>query len=94
MKIIQSPTFIRKVKKFHKKEKEELDKIIRLILKNPTIGQGKKGDLKDVFIYKFKIKNIQYLIAYRIKNGCIELIMIGTHENYYRDLKTFLKSKY
>lgn len=34
-----------------------------------------------------------YLLAYRcIKDDSLELIMIGPHENYYRDLKTYLKN--
>jgi len=62
MKIIQSPLFARTVKKFHKNEKEILDTEIHNILDNPLIGQEKKGDLKNIFVYKFKIKNKQYLL--------------------------------
>jgi mRNA interferase RelE/StbE len=93
MIIIQSHIFEQKIKKFSKNEKEILDRAIREIINNPVIGQEKKGDLKDVFIHKFKIKVIQYLIAYRIVNKTLELIMIGPHENYYKDLKRYLKSK-
>ena len=93
MKIIQSPLFARKVKKFHKDQKLELDKAIKKLAKDPTIGEEKKGDLKDIFIYKFKIKTTQYLLAYRFTEEILELITIGPHENYYRDLKTYLKSK-
>jgi hypothetical protein len=93
MKIIQSPLFARKVKKFHKEEKLELDQIIKKLVKDPTIGEEKRGDLKDIFIYKFKIKATQYLLAYRFTEELLELITIGPHENYYRDLKTYLKSK-
>jgi|GEM_PF-3322969 len=42
-------------------------------------------------IHKFKIKNIKYLLSYRMINDGLELIMIGPHENYYRDLKSYLK---
>ncbi len=91
MKIFQSRKFAHKVKKFSKSEKTELDKIIKKILKNPSIGTEKKGDLKGIFVYKFKIKVIQYLIAYRLMNSNLELIMIGVHENYYRALKSYLK---
>ncbi len=93
MKIIQSPSFARVVKKFHKDEKEELDRQIKEIIKNANIGQEKKGDLRGVFVHKFKIKNVQYLLAYRKRNDVIELIMIDPHENYYRDLKTYVKKK-
>jgi len=90
MKIIQSPLFARTVKKFHKNEKEILDTEILNILDNPLIGQEKKGDLKNIFVYKFKIKNKPYLLSYRLKKDLLELITIGSHENYYRDLKSYL----
>ena len=59
----------------------------------PAIGQEKKGDLRGVYVYKFKIKTTQYLLAYRFSGENLELIMIGQHENYYRDIKTYLKSR-
>lgn len=90
MKIIQSPLFARTVKKFHKNEKEILDTEIRNILDNPLIGQEKKGDLKNISVYKFKIKDKQYLLSYRLNKDLLELITIGSHENYYRDLKSYL----
>ena len=93
MKIIQSPIFARTVKKFHKNEKNILDSQIYLILENPVIGEEKKGDLKGIFVHKFKIKDKQFLLSYRIRQGTLELITIGAHENYYRDLKRYLKKK-
>lgn len=93
MKIRQSRSFERKVKRFRKQEKKILDKQIQKILDNPNIGQGKKGDLRGVYVYKFKIHTIQYLLSYRFVGDDLELIMIGPHENYYRDLKTYLKSR-
>ena len=93
MKVIQSPSFARKVKKFHKNQKKSLDYHIKKIIENPEIGEGKKGDLQGVFVYKFKLKRQQYLLAYRIKKNTLELIMIGPHENYYRNLEQYLKNK-
>ena len=93
MKTIQSPLFARKTKNFHKDQKLELDNVIKKLVKDPTIGEEKRGDLKDIFIYKFKIKTTQYLLAYRFTEKLLELITIGPHENYYRDLKIYLKSK-
>ena len=91
MKIIQSPLFARTIKKFHKNEKEILDKQIIKIADDPSIGQEKKGDLKNIFVYKFKIKDKQYLLSYRYSKDLLELITIGSHENYYRDLKSYLR---
>ena len=55
MKILQSRQFERKVKKFTKQEKKSLDKQILEISDNPAVGSEKKGDLRGVYIHKFKI---------------------------------------
>ena len=93
MKIFQSRSFENKVKKFKKPEKKALDEAIRQIVKQSDIGEEKKGDLRGVYVYKFKIKTLQYLLSYRFVGEDLELIMIGPHENYYRDLKSYLKSR-
>lgn len=77
----------------HKLEKKILDQVIRNITDNPSIGKEKKGDLRGIFVYKFKIKTAEYLLAYRIVGEDLELIIIGPHENYYRDLKKYLKNQ-
>jgi len=93
MKVYQSSSFAKKVKKFKKKEKEVLDKEIRSIIRDPSIGPEKKGDLRGIFVHKFKIKQSLYLLSYRILGENLELIMIGPHENYYRDLKSYIKTR-
>jgi mRNA-degrading endonuclease RelE of RelBE toxin-antitoxin system len=93
MSIYQSRSFEQKVKKIPKQEKEILDKEIRRIAEDPLIGEEKKGDLRGVFVHKFKLKTTQYLLAYRKVGKDLELIMIGPHENYYRDLKQYLKNR-
>jgi mRNA interferase RelE/StbE len=92
MKILQSRSFERKVKKFSKRQKLQLDEQVKLIAENPIIGIEKKGDLRGIYIHKFKIKTTQYLLAYRFVAEDLELIMIGPHDNYYRDLKKHLKN--
>lgn len=91
MKIIQSGAFRRKVKKLNPRQKRQLDEAIRIIMKNPVVGVKKKGDLKSVYIHKFYIDNMLYLLAYAFSEGQIELIMLGPHENYYSSLKSYLK---
>ena len=93
MKIIQSRSFEQRVKKFNQAQKIILDEQIKLILENPDVGDEKKGDLSEVYVYKFKIKTIQYLLAYRFNVEQLEMIMIGPHQNYYRDLKKYLKKR-
>ena len=93
MKIYQSRSFEKTTKKLSKVEKDSLDQEIRIIAEKPGIGEEKKGDLRGVFVHKFKLKTTQYLLAYQKTDGNLELIMIGPHENYYRDLKQYLKSR-
>lgn len=93
MKILQSGSFKKKIRKFSQQEKKILDAQIRKIVKKPSIGQEKKGDLRDVFVLKFKIQATQYLLSYRFIGENLELIMIGPHENYYRDLSSYLKKR-
>jgi len=50
VRIIQSRSFERKVKRFSEQEKRILDRHIKKIVENPTIGEEKKGDLRGVFI--------------------------------------------
>jgi len=93
VKIYQSRSFGQKVKKMAKQEKDALDGEIRRIAEDPAIGEEKKGDLRGVLVHKFKLKRKQHLLAYRRVEDGLELIMIGPHENYYRDLKQLLKSR-
>ena len=93
MKVLQSRSFEKKTKRFTKKQKNILDKQIQKILDNPSIGQEKRGDLRGIYIHKFKIDTTLYLLSYRFPGEALELIMIGPHENYYRNLKTYLKSR-
>jgi hypothetical protein len=93
MKIYQSRSFERKVKKFNAIEKHELDNEIKQIIQNPSLGAEKKGDLRGIFVHKFNLQNQMYLLAYRvIEDKGLELIMLGPHENYYRDLKNYLNT--
>lgn len=92
MKILQSRLFAKNVRKFHKQEKKALDDEIRRIIRNPGIGQEKRGELKGVLVHKFKIHTTQYLLSYGLNDsGTLELIMIEPHENYYRDLKNYIR---
>jgi len=76
MKIYQSRLFERKVKKMSKAEKDALDHEVRNIAENPNIDEEKKGDLKGVFVHKFKLKTNLYLLAYRKSGTDLELVMI------------------
>lgn len=81
--------FKRQAKKLFKHTKKELDEQIKAIVKNPTIGDRKHGDLADVFVHKFKIKTNLFLLTNTFDPETRTLIMIGSHENFYRDLKKY-----
>jgi len=58
---------------------------------NPGIGEEKKGDLTGFRVHKFRLHQQQYLIAYEVMKANLIFVMIGTHENFYRDLKKYKK---
>lgn len=81
------PRFKKAYKKLHENEKPLVDKAIKTIIKNPKIGEEKKGDLTGVFVYKFKIHQFKILLAYEWNQKERVLLALGVHENFYRDLK-------
>jgi mRNA-degrading endonuclease RelE of RelBE toxin-antitoxin system len=58
MRIYQSSSFAKKVKKLKRKQKQHLDNAVKNIISDPQIGVEKRGDLKEVFVYKFKIQGV------------------------------------
>ena len=87
MDIQQSLEFRKAYKKLHDRIKTAVDDEIRKIIVNPEIGVEKKQDLRGVYVHKFKIQNRQYLLAYTFDPKTLTLLMLGIHENFYRDLK-------
>ena len=89
MEILQTQRFKKQVKKLHKKQKKELDFAVRKIANDPLVGEMKKGDLNGVQVYKFKMVKQLTLLAYEFHADKLQLIMLalGSHENFYRDLK-------
>ena len=58
---------------------------------NPDIGKSKKGDLTGFRVQKFSFKSQKFLIAYRLRGTEIVFFKIGPHENFYRELKKYLR---
>lgn len=88
MRVLVTPIFERFVKKLHRPQKDELDSAVRLIIDEPAIGDGKVGDLAGIRVHKFRMGNQLCLLAYRILDeDNIKLLTVGSHENFYRDLK-------
>ena len=88
MRVLVTPTFERAVKKLHKQQKAALDEAVRTIVGQPEAGETKVGDLAGVQVYKFRMGTLLCLLAYRILDeNTLKLLMVGPHENFYRDLK-------
>lgn len=88
MRILVSPTFSRAVKRLHKNQKADLDDAVRAISGDPTLGEAKVGDLAGVRVFKFKMVKQLCLLAYaQPDEETLELLALGAHENFYRDLK-------
>ncbi len=89
MKIVQTNRFEKAYRKLHKNQLEDANKALKEIVDNPLIGESKKGDLADIRVYKFKMVHQLTLIAYMYEDEEIILtfIAIGSHENFYRDIK-------
>ncbi|MFI3191085.1 addiction module toxin RelE [Crenothrix sp. D3] len=92
MDVIQTRQFKQSVKKLTSQQKKELDQTIKTIMDNPFIGQQKKGDLDFLWVYKFRMNNQLTLLAYSYEEQIITLTLLalGSHENFYRDIKNSL----
>lgn len=92
LRILDTPSFNRVVKKLHARDKKDLDAAIRAIATNPAIGEEKKGDLLGIFVYKFKLNKQEMLLAYRLQPNKFKpeelvLLSLGSHENFYSNIK-------
>ena len=86
-RVLQTRTFSKNKKKLYKKQISELDCIVKEILDNPEFGEQKKGDLLGIYFYKCKITKQLFLVAYLFDDETLTLLMVGSHENFYRELK-------
>jgi mRNA interferase RelE/StbE len=87
-KVNATPTFQRTVKKLHAPDKLTVDDAIRAIMAQPDVGNAKKGDLLGVLVYKFKLNKQEVLLSYRLESEEeLMLLALGSHENFYWDLK-------
>jgi len=88
MRVLVTKTFERALKKLHRRQKAVLDEAVRAIMAQPEIGDLKMADLAGVRVYRFRMDTLLCLLAYRVLDErTIKLLMVGPHENFYRDLK-------
>jgi mRNA interferase RelE/StbE len=87
VQVLQSAVFKRAYKRLHPNQKADVDDAVADIVKDPTLGVGKKGDLAGVFVHKFKSNGQLTMLAYEYDPGTRLLLLLGSHENFYRDFK-------
>ena len=87
VQVLQSSAFARGYKKLHNKQRQDVDAAVEVIVKDPLAGEPKRGDLSGIFVYKFKSQTQLMLLAYEFDPKTRHLLLLGTHENFYRDLK-------
>ena len=61
-------------------------------MENPELGDAKKGDLNGVRSFDIYYNRINYELAYTIEHvndTVIVIIMAGTRENFYEQLKRY-----
>jgi len=85
----QTRRFARAYKKLHDNVAADVDAAAEVVAANPAIGERKRGDLADLFVYKFRSQNQLYLLGYTVdaEVRLVYLEAVGPHENFYRDLK-------
>ncbi|NMM36115.1 MAG: type II toxin-antitoxin system RelE/ParE family toxin [Glaciimonas sp.] len=87
VQVQQSAMFKRAYKRIHQNQKADMDDAVADIVREPSIGEAKKGDLAGVLVHKFKCNDQLMLLAYEYDPGTRLLLLLGSHENFYRDLK-------
>jgi len=87
--VLQTPSFKKAVKKLHKNQKADLDEAIKEVMIDPLLGEQKKGDVAFLRVYKFSMVKQLTLLGYSYEDGTVtlELMALGSHENFYRDIK-------
>lgn len=87
VEVLQASGFRRAYKRLHPNQKADVDDAVATIVADPTLGESKKGDLAGVFVYKFQCVGRLFLLAYEYDPATRLLLLVGTHENFYRELK-------
>lgn len=87
VQVLQSATFRRAYKRLHPNQKADVDAAVQVIVDDPSLGEAKKGDLAGVFVYKFKCEGQLAVLAYEYDPATRMLLLLGSHENFYRELK-------
>ena len=93
--VVQAPRFGKSKKRLPAKAHLLVDDAVRALLADPLSGEPKVGALKGVRVVKFKVDAVQLLLAYQfdVKRNTIEVLDVGPHENFYRELQKYLDAR-
>jgi len=85
----QTRRFARQYKKLADNVAADVDDAVAVVTATPTMGEQKKGDLATLRVYKFHSQNQLFLLGYTVEDELrlVYLEAVGSHENFYRDLK-------
>lgn len=84
--------YLRKIKDNNLKQR--MKEAILLLAKNPYQGTRKKGDLAGIYGFDVYYNKTNYEIAYRIyenEQKLVVVILVGTRENFYEELKKYME---
>jgi hypothetical protein len=102
MKPIYKKPFAQFVKKAHKPLQLAIEDEVEAVCANPGVGEAKVGDLAGMWVHKFSFNRQEYLVAYRpprpgaaggLEILCIDFYKVGSHENFYDELKKYLRAE-
>lgn len=92
--------FAQYVKKAHKPLQLAIEDAVWFVCDSPDIGEPQVGDLAGIRVYKFRFNRQEYLVAYRapvedlpLEFLIIDFYQVGSHENFYADLKHYLRQE-
>jgi len=91
MKALQMPRFRNYVKKLPYQLQQVILDTVEDVLNNPDLGELKKADLEGFRVHKFTMMRQLTLLSYKVENDSIVFYQVGPHENFYKDLKKYLK---
>ncbi len=90
--LLPAAKFIKKLK--DKKLKKLYQEAVDKIREDYTVGEAKTGDLSGVYGYDIYYNKTNYELAYTVEyleNAIIIVIMAGTRENFYDQLKQYMR---
>lgn len=91
MILLQMSPFKKYVKKLPVQYQQVILDAVEDVLSGTMIGELKKGDLEGFRVHKFRMGHQLILLAYKVENDTIILYKAGSHENFYKELKHYLK---